>query len=210
MTHSEPEEPPAPPQPEPGDITRILAESEDGRGLKAIAPLVYDELRGIASRALHREAEGHTLETHDLVHEVFLKLSDADLARVGNRAHFFALAARVTRQILVDHAKRRGAAKRGGGYRPVPLESVPATSRLTLDATIASDLLDVDRALDRLSSISERQARVVECRFFGAMSVDETAEALGVSQATVKRDWSTARAWLNHAMTQNVRTRPSS
>ncbi len=209
MNHSEPDGTPALGRPEPGDITRILAEGGDGRGLRAIAPLVYNELRGIASRALHGEAAGHTLETHDLVHEVFLKLSKADISEVGNRVHFFALAARVTRQILVDHAKRRGTAKRGGGQQAVPLESVSAAGSLSLDASTASDLVDLDRALDRLAALSERQAKVVECRFFGAMSVDETAEALGISHATVKRDWSTARAWLNHVMTETVKTRPS-
>lgn len=197
-------DPQSAPPPDPGNITRILNDptTSHPEALAAVAPLVYEELRSIASRALRRETEGHTLQTTDLVHEAFLRLVRAEEVSVRGRAHFFALSAKVMRQILIDHAKRRRTAKRGGALGSVPLAHALDRSGRGLSAQRLTDLIALDDALDRLSTVSPRQAKVVECRFFGGMSVEETAEALDVSCATVKRDWSVARAWLNHALTR--------
>jgi RNA polymerase sigma factor (TIGR02999 family) len=193
--------PPSPPS-DPGNITRILNDHGASRpeALAAVAPLVYDELRTIAHRALLREAEGHTLQTTDLVHEAFIRLVRADEVSINGRAHFFALSAKVMRQILVDWAKARRAAKRGGAREPVPLAEALDEAPMALTEQNLTELITLDDALERLAALAPRQARVVECRFFGGMSVEETAEALDISVATVKREWSVARAWLNHAL----------
>jgi RNA polymerase sigma-70 factor (ECF subfamily) len=152
---------------------------------------VYEELRHQAARYLRRERPGHTLQTTALINEAYLRLIDAKDIHWQSRAHFFAIAANLMRRVLVDHARRRDADKRGG-----------ANLRLTLDESIAVanevdvDLLAIDQALDRLATIDPQQARVVELRFFSGLTVEETAAALGVSPKTVKRDWSVARAWL--------------
>ncbi len=152
---------------------------------------MYEELRQKAARYLRRERPGHTLQTTALINEAYLRLIDAKDIQWQSRAHFFAIAANLMRRVLVDHARRRDADKRGG-----------PNIRLTLDETIAVanetdvDLLAIDQALDRLATIDPQQARVVELRFFSGLSVEETAAALGVSPKTVKRDWSVARAWL--------------
>lgn len=192
--------------PDPGEITRILNEHEGDHyeALAILTPLVYEDLASIARRQLRNEAQGHTLQTIDLVHEAFLKLVRSKEVSFSGRAHFFAVSARVMRQILIDWAKRRRTDKRGGHLRRVPLdEDLDGARPLLSDRSIA-DLVALDRALDRLEALSERQARVVECRFFAGMGVPETAEALGVSVATVKRDWSVARAWLNHALSDGA------
>lgn len=175
------------------DASSILSTYRPGDPgtLDRLVPLVYAELEAMARRHRAREQPGHTLETAELVHEAFLKLVDhAQVTRRG-RAYFFAAASRAMRQVLVDHARRRGAAKRGGGQRDVSLdqEAVPVDG-------FAEELLDVDSALEQLAILSSRQARVVECRYFGGLSVEETAEALDVSPRTVKSDWALARAWL--------------
>jgi RNA polymerase sigma factor (TIGR02999 family) len=176
------------------NITHLLKEWSDGddRALERLTPLVYEELRQQAARYLRRERPGHTLQTTALINEAYLRLIDAKDIHWQSRAHFFAIAANLMRRILVDHARRRDADKRGG-----------ANLRLTLDESMAVanevdvDLLAIDQALDRLATIDPQQARVVELRFFSGLSVEETAAALGVSPKTVKRDWSVARAWLH-------------
>lgn len=168
--------------------------------MERLTPLVYDELRRIASNQLRGERPGHTLQTTSLVHEAFLRLVDAEQVDVNNRAHFFALSARVMRYILLDYAKRRRALKRGGGADVVEFDDSSDNDPNRISDRNLEGLIALDRALDRLSSQANRQARVVECRFFAGMNVAETAEALAVSKATVKRDWQLARAWLNREL----------
>ena len=173
-------------------ITALLqAGSEDEAALNRVLPLVYGELRRMARSHIRGERENHTLNTTALVHEAYLKLVDQTWASAESRAYFFGAAARAMRQILVDHARLRMRQKRGGKQQPVTLED----HHLVADA-VAADVLDVDDALCSLSTIEPRAARVVECRFFGGLSVEETAEALGISVRTAKRDWILAKAWL--------------
>ena len=162
-------------------------------------PLVYDELREVAHRHLEREADGHTLSTTALVHEVFLRLKDRD--GFNDRVHFFAMAARAMRRILVDHARRHHAAKRGHGARRVPLDSIDGLAGEGLAVDERAELLvALDEALVRLAALDARQARVIELRFFGGLTEEETAESLGVGLRTVKRDWAKARSWLYQAL----------
>ena len=162
-------------------------------------PLVYDELREVAHRHLEREADGHTLSTTALVHEVFLRLKDRDA--FNDRVHFFAMAARAMRRILVDHARRHQAAKRGRGARRVPLDSIDGLSAEGLAVEERAELLvALDEALVRLAALDARQARVIELRFFGGLTEEETAESLGIGLRTVKRDWAKARSWLYQAL----------
>lgn len=181
-----------------GRVTELLhqAGAGDPTAAAAVFPLVYDELRQLAHRQLRRESSGHSLNTTALVHEAYLKLVDQTRAQIRDRAHFFAVAATAMRRILVDHARRHGAAKRGAGARRVPLEMVDG---LAPDER-ADLLVALDTALVRLAALDERQARVVECRFFGGLTEEETAEALGTSTRTVKRDWAKARSWLYQAL----------
>jgi len=175
------------------NITHLLKEwsAGDRRALDRLTPLVYEELRHQAARYLRRERRGHTLQTTALIHEAYLRLIDANDVNWQSRAHFFAIAANLMRRILVEHARRRDADKRGGSQVRVQLDEALAVAD---EADI--DLLAIDEALDRLAAIDPQQARVVELRFFSGLSVEETAAALGVSPKTVKRDWSVARAWL--------------
>jgi RNA polymerase sigma factor (TIGR02999 family) len=161
-----------------------------------LLPLVYGELKRIAARQLRAERPGHTLCTTALVHEAWLELSNLDRIRWQNRSHYLALAAQAMRRVLIDHAVARRAQKRGGGQRIESLESDP----LVAVEGCPADLLDLDAALQRLAALHDRQARIVECRFFGGMSIEETAEALELSPATVKREWAVARAWLNREL----------
>lgn len=155
-------------------------------------PLVYEDLRHLAHRHLQREAAGHTLSTTALVHEAYLRLGERPCPPWGDRAHFFALAATAMRRILVDHARRQHAAKRGGAPRRVPLEAIEwMATEESADLFVA-----LDDALERLARLDPRQARVVECRFFGGLTETETAEALGIGLRTAKRDWAKARSWL--------------
>jgi RNA polymerase sigma factor (TIGR02999 family) len=158
-------------------------------------PLVYDALRRIAHRKLLGERADHTLSTTDLVHEAYLSLVRLDRIEWQGRAHFMAMAAQAMRNILVNYAEKRNASKRGGGQRSVWLEEAMAVA----DAP-ARDVLALHEALQRLERLDARQGRVVECRFFAGMSIEETAAALGVSPASVKRDWALARAWLNREL----------
>ena len=156
-----------------------------------VFPVVYEELRRIAHRHLEREATGHTLTTTDLVHQAYLTLSSQTRAHWSSRAHFMAVAATAMRRILVDHARARQSIKRGGEFKRVPLDSIASSVTQPPELLVA-----LDEALERLRALDARQAQVVECRFFGGMSEDETAEALGIAVRTVRRDWSKARSWL--------------
>lgn len=175
------------------EVTELLADLRDGDEsvLDRLTPLVYNELRRIARARLRAEPAGHTLNTTELVHEAYIRLADQTRMEWRDRAHFFAVASRLMRRLLVDYARRRGAEKRGGGLRRVALD----------DATVSVDdraatFVALDIAMDRLAEMDERQCRVVECRFFGGMTEEETAEALGVTARTVRRDWVKARGWL--------------
>lgn len=183
---------------DPGEITSLLRAhaSGDADALGQLLPRVYEELRRIARARLHRERAGHTLAPTELVHQAYLKLVPLERIDWQSRAHFFAIASRAMRNVLIDYAVQRGAAKRGGGARPVTLDEQSAAAERPLD-----DLIALGRALDRLESIEARQARVVECKFFGGLSLEETAEALAISPATVSRDWTFARAWLHRELT---------
>jgi RNA polymerase sigma factor (TIGR02999 family) len=174
----------------PGEVTRLLeaAEAGDRGALDRLVPLVYEDLRRVAHRQLDRESGGHTLQTTALIHEAYLKLAGGGSVGATSRAHFLAIAARAMRQVLVDYARKRKAAKRGGGVISVTLGDEPQPA----DAS-AEDLLALDEALEQLEP---RQRQVIECRFFGGMEEKDIAAALGVSERTVRRDWVKARAWL--------------
>ena len=159
--------------------------------------VVYNELRQLAARKLRGERNDHTLSTTALVHEAWLELNKLNRIQWQNRGHFLAVAAQAMRRILIDYAVARGRQKRGGGQVVVSLDDGDA---LAIAHDRADELVELEEALERLQAINERQAKVVECRFYGGMSVEETAEALNVSPATVKREWAIARAWLNREM----------
>jgi len=159
--------------------------------------LVYTELHQLAARKLRSERDGHTLSTTALVHEAWLELNKLNRIQWQNRAHFLAVAAQAMRRILIDYAVARKRDKRGGGQVVVPLDEGNA---LAVAHERGDELMALDEALERLQALNERQARVVECRFYGGMSVEETAEALSISPATVKREWAIARAWLNREL----------
>lgn len=183
--------------PETGDVTRLLAElSGDGHdALDRVFPLVYEELQGVAHRQMRLERADHTLNTTALVHEAYVRLAGAERIEWRSRAHFFAVAARAMRRILINHAESRNARKRGGEWQRVELSTNDGVQD---DPDIT--LLDLDRALTRLASLDERQCRIVECRYFAGMSIEETAAGLDISVATIKRDWTMARAWLNREL----------
>jgi RNA polymerase sigma factor (TIGR02999 family) len=159
-------------------------------------PLVYDELRRIAARELRHEREGHTLCTTALVHEAWIELSKLTRIQWQSRTHYLAIAAQAMRRVLVDYAIARRAQKRGGGMHLQPLDE----DALAIVTERADELVALDEALERLTAMNPRLGRVVECRFYGGMSVEETADALQISSATVKRDWAAARAWLNREL----------
>ena len=177
------------------EITELLAAwgAGDRSALQRLLPLVYDELHRVAARRLARERRGHTLQPTALVHETYLKLVDQRRARWEGRAQFYGVAAELMRRILVDHARARGTAKRGAGQAPLSVADVDPPAA---EAAGALDVLALDGALQRLAAVDARLARVVELRYFGGLSVPETAEVLQSSPATVKRDWALARAWL--------------
>jgi len=161
--------------------------------------LVYDELREVAHRHLERETDGHTLSTTALVHEVYLRLKDRDA--FNDRVHFFAMAARAMRRVLVDHARRHQAAKRGHGARRVPLDAIDGFAGEGLAVEARAELLvALDEALERLAALDARQAQVIELRFFGGLTEEETAQSLGIGLRTAKRDWAKARSWLYQAL----------
>lgn len=176
------------------DVTQLLAawSRGDAGAFEALVPLVYDDLHKRAHHYLRRERPGHTLQTTGLVHEAYLKLVHQDRADWKTRGQFLAVASQVMRRILVDAARERQAAKRGGGDAPVALDD-----SMAVDGTPAAiDVLALNDALDRLAALDSRQARIVELRYFAGLSVEDTAAALDISTGTVKREWSSARAWL--------------
>jgi RNA polymerase sigma factor (TIGR02999 family) len=176
-----------------GEITRLLKahRSGDPEAFDRLVPLVYERLRALARGQLSRQPPGQTLSPTGLVHEVYMQLVRETGIEWRDRAHFFAISARAMRRTLVDYARRRGAAKRGGGVPAVSLDPERVAVEQQADVVLA-----VDDALDRLAEFNERLARLVECRYFAGLSAEETAEALGVSLRTVERDWPRARAWL--------------
>ena len=174
----------------------LLAIGEGNReALNELVPLVYDELRAIARRRLRHERADHTLDTVALVHEAYLKLFQLDRIQWKSRAHFLAIAARAMRHILVNHALRRKRAKRGGGAVHVPLDLAGDLPVIEADRIVA-----LDQALEHLAAVNARHAQVVECRFFGGMTIEETAAALDISPATIKRDWNLLRLWLGREL----------
>ena len=178
----------------PGDVTLLLAEMRAGReeALSRLIPLLYSELRRLAARCMRQERAGHTLQPTALVHEAFLRLAGQDRANWHNRAQFMGVAGQLMRRLLVDHARKRHAAKRGA--MPVTLNDEIANRPVAV--TPPEEILAVDEALTRLAEMDARQANIVELRYFGGLSEEETAEALGISSRTVEREWSMAKAWL--------------
>ena len=179
------------------NVTRLLQDcgAGDQQALEQLLPLIYNELRRLAHNFLYRERPGHTLQTTALVHEAYLKLIDQRDARWQNRAHFFALAAQAMRRILIDSARRHAAHKRGGPGEKLSLDEAAGVS-----SEPDNNLLALDEALDALAVLDRQQSRVVELRYFGGLTIEETAEVMSLSPATVKREWAMARAWLYEAM----------
>ena len=180
-----------------GDVTDLLLRWTAGEqtALDHLTPLLYDDLRRLARDVLAREQPGHTLSATALVHEAYLRLVDQRRVRWENRAHFFGAAAHIMRRVLVDHARAKRAAKRGGGSVRSVLDEDAASVE-----TIAEEVLDLDAALSRLGEVDDRKVRIVEMKFFGGMTNQEVAVTLGISDATVERDWKLARAWLINAI----------
>jgi RNA polymerase sigma-70 factor, ECF subfamily len=185
-----------------GQVTLLLAEMKRGNpeALPKLIPLVYAELRRIAARLLRGERDGHTLQPTALVNEAYLRLAGQTRADWQNRAQFLAIASQAMRRILVDYARQHIAGKRGGGVAPVDLEGIAVAARVVQ----SEEMLAVDEALERLAQLDARQARVVEMRYFGGMTVEETAEALSMAPRTVKREWATAKAWLRAEISRDV------
>jgi RNA polymerase sigma factor (TIGR02999 family) len=185
------------------DVTELLARWNQGdiAARDALIPIVYDELRRVAKKNLAGQRSDHTLQATALVHEAYLRLVNRK-AHWRDRTHFFALAAQMMRQILVDHARMRNAAKRGGGVLTVVLDDEGAGA----DEKINLDLIDLDAAIKGLALLDPRQAQLVELRFFGGLSIEEAAIVVNISPATAKREWSTARVWLHHAMESGTGT----
>ena len=181
-------------------ITQLLVAWGDGdqSALEELTPLVYEELRRLAHHYMDRERPGHTLQTTALVNEAYVRLIDWKNVHWQNRAHFFAVSAQLMRRILVDFARSRRYAKRGGGVLAVTLDEAALVSNEK-----GTDIVALDEALLSLTELDARQSRVVELRFFGGLSIEETAEVLKVSPGTVRRDWSLARAWLHRELTDN-------
>src|SRR5262245_52008832 len=179
------------------EITQLLLAWSEGdrEALDRLTPLVYAELRRLAKSYMRRERAGHTLQTTALIHEAYLRLIDAHQVEWRNRAHFFGVAARAMRQILVAMARERGCQKRGGGGRQVSLDEA-----MMIDEGVEEDLVGLDEALGALAQFDARKAQVVEMRFFGGLTEDEIAVALDVSTETVRRDWRLARSWLRRKL----------
>jgi RNA polymerase sigma-70 factor (ECF subfamily) len=186
------------------EVTQILQDLSGGdeQAAARLLPLVYDELRALAGSFFARQSPGHTLQPTALVHEAYLKLAGSEGARWEGRAHFFAVAARAMRQVLMNHARGKAARMRGGGW-----------TRITLDDVVTPpggageiDLLALDEALERLAGLSERQSRVVELRFFGGLTIEQTAHVLGIGTTTVEDDWHLAKAWLRRELKKGQTT----
>jgi RNA polymerase sigma factor (TIGR02999 family) len=183
------------------DLTLLLKRWRQGDrdALERLMPLVYEELRRIARHYLRSERQGHTLESTALVHEAFLRLIDQRNVQWQNRAHFFGIASQMMRRILVDHARKRHAAKRDAA-----LMRLSVASRLVPAAEREPDLLALDEAIKALAALDAEQSRIVELRYFGGLTIEETAEVMGTSPATVKREWATARLWLKREIRKGV------
>ncbi|HEY1272157.1 MAG TPA: sigma-70 family RNA polymerase sigma factor [Terriglobales bacterium] len=179
-------------------VTKLLLRWREGdrQALEKLVPLVYDELRRLARHRLRQERSDHTLQSTALVHEAYMRLAGQSPPQWQNRAHFFAIAARVMRQVLVEHARARLAAKRGSGACTLALDE-----SIALPKAVNLDVIALDRALNELSEQDDQQSRIVELRFFSGLTIEDTSEVLGISPATVKREWMIARAWLFRAMT---------
>ena len=185
---------------QPHQITELLAEWRDGNqsALDELYPLVYDELHRLARRYMSRERKGHTLQTTALINEAYVRLVDQKNVQWANRSHFFAISAQIMRRILIDHARRYGYAKRGGGAKQVSLEEVAA-----IVPGQGRELIRLDEALKSLAERDPRRSQVVELRYFGGLNNEEIAGVLNVSQNTVTRDWNMARAWLYQQLSEN-------
>lgn len=177
----------------PQEVTQLLVDWGNGNqaALDRLMPVVYTELRQLAHRYMRRERPGHTMQTTALIHEAYLRLVDQNQVRWQHQAHFFGIAARLMRQILIEHARSRTRAKRGGGVGTISLDEAAIVSQAR-----ATELLALDDALERLATIDPRKSRVVELRFFGGLSVEEAAQVLNIAPNTVLRDWRMAKAWL--------------
>jgi RNA polymerase sigma factor (TIGR02999 family) len=196
----------APPHPHAITDALVALRRGDAGAMDRLVPLVYEELARIAHRQLGLEVTGHTLSTTALVHEAYLRLVDQTRAQWADRAQFFGVAAHSMRRVLVDHARRHRALRRGGAQRRiVPLDALETADAAHLAAGERAEMLvAMDEALERLAALDARQARVVECRFFGGLTESETAEALGVTPRTVARDWVKARGWLYQTLRHDV------
>jgi RNA polymerase sigma factor (TIGR02999 family) len=181
------------------EVTQLLVDWSNGdtAALDKLTPLIYAELRRLAHHYMSRERPGHTLQTTALVNEAYLRLVDRKNVHWQNRAHFFAIAAESMRCILVDHARGLAYAKRGGGARKIALDEA-----MTVSQERAAEVVAVDEALKGLAALDPQQSRIVELRFFGGLTIEETAEVLHLSPATIKREWSTAKAWLHHELSK--------
>ena len=183
-------------------VTQLLVawSSGDEAALQELMPLVYDELRKLAHHYIRRERPGHTLQTSGLVNEAYLRLVDQTKIQWQSRKHFYGIAARLMRQILVDYARKQSYAKRGGDAQRVELDE-----KLIISKDRAADIVDLDDALKKLAEIDPRQSQIVELRFFGGLSVEETAEVLSISVSTLMRDWVVAKSWLKRAISSEPR-----
>lgn len=192
---------PQPPK-NPANVTQLLerVKGGDNSATDALFPVVYDELRQLATKYLAGERSGHTLQPTALVNEAYMRLLGPSNATWENRAHFFGAAARAIRRILTDHARTKGALKRGGAADRVPLEEIEDSIRVDDDAP---DFVRIDAALEKLAKLDAQKAKVVELRYFGGLTVEQTALALGVSPSTVARDWQFARLWLHRALSED-------
>ena len=182
------------------EVTRLLLDWSNGdkTALDKLMPLIYEELRRLAHRYMSRERAGHTMQTTALVNEAYVRLINRKNVHWQDRAHFFAIAAELMRTILVDHARSHATAKRGGGARKLSLDEV-----LVVSQERAADVVALDEALNALAVIDPKQSRIVELRFFGGLTIEETAEVLDLSAATIKREWTTAKAWLYHELSKS-------
>lgn len=184
--------------PSPTEVTQLLVawSNGDSSARDALMPLVHDELRRLAHRYMGRERGNHTLQTSALVNEAYLRLIDQKDVHWQNRAHFFGIAAQIMRRILVDYARKRGFAKRGGNMQAVSFDEA-----LIVSPERAAEVVALDDALNGLAELDQRKSQIIELRFFGGLSIEETAEVLGVSAGTVMRDWTFAKAWLRREIT---------
>ncbi len=198
------------PVPNPERVTELLQawRTGDRQAEADLLPLIYDELRSRAARYLRRERPDHTLQPTALVHEAYMRLVDQRAVAWQDRTHFFAIAAKMMRRVLLDHARKHGSEKRGGGHRPLALEAAVEVAE-DLPALAPADLVALDAALTALAAFDPERARIVELRFFGGLTLDETAAVLGCSPATVMRQWRTARAWLYAELEGDGEARPA-